>query len=80
MHDGCTGPAADGVLVLTKVRQMGFANMPLPAPLDISCAHCGAAFAMVTFESACPECGMIHAVTPCSATDPGRVRAAGIGC
>lgn len=79
MHDGCTGPAADGPLVLGKVRMMGFAAQPLPFPLELSCRGCGEAMNMATFEFACPACGMIHAVTPCSASDPANVKAAGIG-
>lgn len=80
MHDGCTGPAADGLAVLNKVRTMGFAQQPLPLALQIPCAHCGGVFTMDRFETACPACGMVHAVTPCSAGDPARIRAAGIGC
>jgi len=27
----------------------------------------------------CPDCGMVHAVTSCSADDPAKVKAAGTG-
>ena len=79
MHDGCTGPAADGQLVASKVRMMGFAKQPLPMPLEIECRGCGAAFLMTHFETHCPECGNVHAVTPCSAGNPDMVKAAGVG-
>ena len=78
MHDGCTGPMGDGAQVVAKVRSMGFAAMPLPAPLEIPCGGCGETFAMTNFETACPHCRMVHAVTPCSAHDPAKVRAAGV--
>lgn len=79
MHDGCTGPAADGIMVLQKVRMMGFSAMPMPVALDIPCAGCGETFTMTHFESACPACGMVHAVTPCSAGDPSKIRGVGVG-
>jgi len=78
MHDGCPGPGDDGKLVVNKVRAMGFAGQPMPTPLEITCAGCGHSFAMTTFEATCPECHMVHAVTPCSADDPSNVKAAGI--
>lgn len=78
MHDGCTGPVADGKLVVNKVRMMGFANQPLPQPLLITCSSCGQEFPMRTFEAACPGCRMVFGVTPCSATDPAKVKAAAI--
>jgi len=79
MHDGCTGPSVDGKAVVNKVRMMGFAQMPMPAALNITCANCSQPFLMERFESACPECGMVHAVTPCSADDPSKVKAADFG-
>ena len=79
MHDGCTGPSSDGQMVVNKVRLMGFRMMPMPAPLPITCQECDHEFQMVNFESACPECGMVYGVTPCSAGDPANVKAAGIG-
>jgi hypothetical protein len=79
MHDGCTGPAADGARVVNKVRMMGFAAQPLPLPLELPCHGCGETLVMATFESACGACGMVHAVTPCSADNPANVRAAGVG-
>jgi len=65
--------------VVNKVRMMGFAKMPMPAPLELPCAGCGVNFTMTHFEGVCPECGMVHGVTPCSADDPAKVRGAGIG-
>lgn len=81
MHDGCLGTFGDGLEVLNKVRMMGFSEGPLPMPLAITCANaaCEQSFEMVTFESECPHCGMIHAVTPCHAFDPTNVAGAGIG-
>ena len=79
MHDGCTGPSTDGQAVADKVRMMGFSRMPMPAPLDLTCANCEKVFAMTHFETACPECDMVYAVTPCHAGDPSGIKAAGIG-
>ncbi len=79
MHDGCTGAGNDGKSVVNKVRMMGFNKQAMPAPLEISCANCEHTFNMTFFEASCPECQMVHAVTPCSATDPSKVKAAGIG-
>lgn len=79
MHDGCTGPSVDGKMVVDKVRMMGFNKHPLPMPLDLPCNGCQKEFTMTHFETSCPECGMVHAVTPCSADDPAKVKAAGIG-
>ncbi len=79
MHDGCTGPSSDGKMVVNKVRMMGFNKQPMPIPLEITCANCGEDFSMLCFEAACPKCEMVHGVTPCSATDPAKVKAAGIG-
>ena len=79
MHDGCTGPSTDGKAVTDKVRMMGFSRMPMPAPLKLTCVNCENSFAMTNFEGSCPECDMVYAVTPCHASDPGSVKAAGIG-
>ena len=78
MHDGCTGPTTDGKTMVNKVRMMGFAGQPMPMPLEITCSNCDHAFSMMTFESACPECRMVYGVTPCSASDANKVKAAGI--
>jgi hypothetical protein len=79
MHDGCTGATGDGKMVVNKVRLMGFNKQPLPFPLEATCGGCGVAFQMTHFETTCPECEMVHGVTPCSAGDPSKVKAAGIG-
>ncbi len=79
MHDGCTGPSSDGQMVVNKVRMMGFTKQPLPLQLQVSCHGCKVEFTMTHFETACPECAMVHGVTPCSAGDPNNVVAAGIG-
>ena len=36
-------------------------------------------FEMSFFETYCPHCDMVYAVTPCHAFDPENVMAAGIG-
>lgn len=79
MHDGCTGPSADGKMVVNKVRMMGFNKQPLPFPMNLPCGGCEQDFTMTHFETSCPGCGMVHAVTPCSADNPDKVKAAGIG-
>ncbi len=79
MHDGCTGPSADGKMVANKVRMMGFNKQPMPMPLELTCSNCQTEFQMMCFEAACPECDMVYAVTPCSSSDASKVKAAGIG-
>ncbi len=79
MHDGCTGPGSGGMMMVNKVRMMGFHMMPMPAPLQINCSNCDCEFSMVCFEGACPACNMVYAVTPCSAHDAANVKPAGIG-
>ena len=77
MHDGCAGSFESGQQVADKVRMMGFAEQFLPAPMDVECRDCGSGFLMETFESKCPDCGAVHAVTPCHAFDPANVLSAG---
>ena len=79
MHDGCTGPTSDGKMVANKVRMMGFNKQAMPMPLEITCSNCDNKFSMMCFEASCPECDMVFAVTPCSANDASKVKAAGIG-
>lgn len=79
MHDGCSGRFADGKQILEKIRKMGFSDMSVPVPLEITCAGCNGVFEMLTMEAACPNCRMIYAVTPCHATSADNVMAAGIG-
>ncbi len=79
MHDGCSGSFTDGKQVVDKVRMMGFAGQPMPVPLQVSCALCDKPFEMTRFETSCPECGAVHAVTPCHAFDPANVMSAGKG-
>jgi rubrerythrin len=78
MHDGCAGNFANGLDVLNKVRSMGFSPQEMPVPVTLNCEQCQHAFEMKTFESHCPECGMVYAVTPCHAHDPAAIRAAGV--
>jgi len=78
MHDGCAGSFENGKQVVDKVRQMGFAEQPMPMPLDIHCVECGENFEMETFENKCPKCKMVYGVVPCHAFDSANVQAAGI--
>jgi hypothetical protein len=78
MHDGCGGSFDNGKQVVDKVRMMGFAEQPMPMPLNIDCIECGKTFEMETFEGKCPHCNMVYGVTPCHAFDPSHVQAAGI--
>lgn len=79
MHDGCAGNFSSGMDVINKLRTMGFSAQAVPAVLTIRCENCHSSFQMETFESQCPECGMVYGVTPCHANDISSVRAAGIG-
>jgi len=78
MHDECSGIFQDGKLIAGKVRKMGFDTMVIPVPLEIHCSNCDGAFQMKTMITACPECRMVYAVTPCKADAAGNVMAAGI--
>ena len=78
MHDGCAGNFSSGLDVLNKIRSMGFNVQPMPAAVSMTCEQCQAPFVMETFEGQCPGCGMVYAVTPCHASDPSSIRAAGI--
>jgi lipopolysaccharide biosynthesis regulator YciM len=71
------GSFSTGEAVLAKVRMMGFADQYLPAALYLECQNCRESFEMETFESHCPSCGLIHAVTPCHSHDPNSVSVAG---
>lgn len=77
-HDGCSGSFENGKMVADKVRQMGFDQQMLPMAFDIACENCGKDFEMGYFESHCPHCDMVYAVTPCHAFDPANIMAAGI--
>lgn len=78
MHEGCSAQFVDGKEVANKVRMMGFSAQPLPMPMTLDCHNCGKEFEMVNFETACPECQAVHAVTPCHAFDPENVSCAGV--
>lgn len=78
MHDGCAGSFENGKQVADKVRMMGFSIQPMPVPMELECKECGESFTMETFESKCPKCSMVYAVTPCHAFDPSNIQAAGI--
>jgi len=78
MHDGCSASFQNGVEVAEKVRSMGFSEQLMPMPLDIKCHGCGDDLVMDLFETKCPKCGMVHAVTPCHAFDPDNIQAAGV--
>lgn len=78
-HEGCSGSFENGQMVADKVRQMGFDQHFMPMPLTIDCSNCNHQFEMERYESQCPKCGMVYAVTPCHAFDPSQVQSAGIG-
>ncbi len=77
MHDGCSGSFKNGEEIALKVRSMGFSEQPMPMALTITCVDCKNDFEMETYESICPHCQMIYAVTPCHAFDADNVMAAG---
>lgn len=79
MHDGCSGSFDSGKQVVDKVRMMGFSEQFMPLPLQVPCGNCEKTFEMSTFEAKCPECGSVHAVTPCHAFDPANVMSGGVG-
>lgn len=79
MHQGCDGSFGGGEQVVDKLRTMGFSGMAMPVETEISCEGCGTVFKMETLESRCPDCGMVYGVTPCHASDPKSVKAAGVG-
>ena len=78
MHDGCSGSFQSGKQTADKIRTMGFSDQLMPMPLDIKCHGCGEEIEMATFETKCPKCKMVHAVTPCHAFDSDNIKAAGI--
>ncbi len=78
-HEGCSGSFSDGKTVADKIRQMGFSDQMMPMAFDMKCENCNKTFEMDSFETHCPECDMVYAVTPCHAFDPSNVMAAGIG-
>ncbi|MGM0444198.1 MAG: hypothetical protein ACQEQV_08435 [Fibrobacterota bacterium] len=73
MHDGCSGSFTTAEQTIEKVRRMGFASQPLPAPLTLACPACSAAGEMRFFEDRCEKCGATMAVTPCHSHDPAAV-------
>lgn len=77
MHEGCTGSSKNGLEVLQKVRMRGFSTKAMPQVMSFDCHECEANVQMSTFEYECPSCGLIYAVTPCSASDVSRIQAAG---
>lgn len=79
MHDGCSGEFENGQQVVDKVRMMGFAEQCLPVPFQVTCKNCEDQFTMETYESHCPSCSAVHAVTPCHAFDADNVVSAGVG-
>ncbi|MFO7831137.1 MAG: hypothetical protein R6V18_04025 [Desulfuromonadaceae bacterium] len=79
MHDGCNGNFSNGADIVRKLRVMGFSGQTVPGTLHITCEGCDIVFEMQTFESTCPECGLIYGVTPCHAHDTAAVMCAGYG-
>ncbi|SJZ54710.1 hypothetical protein SAMN02745119_00918 [Trichlorobacter thiogenes] len=79
MHQGCDGSFGGGAGVVDKLRMMGYSAMAMPVETRLVCEGCGTTFLMKTMEDRCPECGMVYGVTPCHASDPASIQAAGIG-
>ncbi len=79
MHQGCDGSFGGGEQVVSKLRTMGFSGMAMPVETHIVCGGCGTKFQMKTLEDCCPDCAMVYGVTPCHASDPDSVKAAGVG-
>ena len=79
MHQGCDGSFGGGAGVVDKLRMMGYSGMAMPTPANLVCEGCGAGFQMKTMEDRCPQCGMVYGVTPCHASDPHSIQAAGVG-
>lgn len=77
MHEGCTGSFGDGKEIINKLRMKGFNNMKMPIPINLKC-ECGETFTMTHLETKCPNCKMVYGVTPCSMSNPERIKAAGI--
>lgn len=78
-HDGCSGTFTSGKMVANKIRQMGFDQQFMPMPFELVCENCATTFEMDKFETHCPQCDMVYAVTPCHAFDASNIMAAGIG-
>ena len=78
-HEGCSGSFENGKMVVNKVRQMGFDQHYMPVALEIVCENCQTSFEMDCYETHCPKCDMVYAVTPCHAFDASHVKSAGIG-
>jgi hypothetical protein len=78
MHAGCNGNYTNGCQIVDKIRMMGFNNMAIGSPLDMTCTACNTDFVMKTMESICPSCNMVYGVTPCHANSASNVLAAGI--
>jgi len=76
MHDGCGGNMTDGMAILQKIRSMGFNKNKMPMVHKFECESCHETVEMSTLEHAC-GCGMVYAVTPCSAMDTNKIKAAG---
>ncbi len=72
----CDCSFSNGQETADKVRMKGISNMELPKSYNIDC-ECGETFEMKTFESKCPSCNMVYAVTPCSADNPKNIKSAG---
>jgi len=76
MHDGCSGQMQSGMEMLQKIRMMGFNQRPTPVAHKFVC-ECEAEVEMTTLEYKCESCGMVYAVTPCSAMDITMIKPAG---
>ncbi len=73
----CSCGTATGKETVNKVRAKGISNALLPIPHQLNC-ECGEVFLMRTYETKCPSCNMVYAVTPCSADKVENVKAADV--
>ena len=68
----------NGMMVIDKLREMGFEKREMPVPILYTCKECNNEFEMTHLETKCPQCGMVYGVTPCSTSDPEKIMSAGI--
>lgn len=75
------GPFSEGRELVEFVYQAhggGLRDQALPGGgLPTTCRGCGAAFTLVTYVSACPECRGVHAVAPPRSDDAANIQYAG---
>ncbi len=78
MEEKSTCSFDNGMMVIDKLREMGFEKREMPHTTIYQCKECNNEFEMTHLETKCPQCGMVYGVTPCSTSDPDKIMAAGI--